>query len=87
MKWYSIKKYRPASGAEVLIRALTNQNSKSYDRHFIAMIDSYDSIENLASWELANGGNESFFLNMDDYVVTHFAPLEPVEIEEVKINE
>lgn len=81
MKWCSVKKYTPPACTYVFIRAVTCQENDTYDRYFVGMIEDFGSIENLGDWEMANG-QELIDIEADLYSVTHFAIIDPIEIEE-----
>jgi hypothetical protein len=74
MKWHCIKKYVPQTGVEMLIR--TN-HLHDYERYFIATLELHDSRNLLVSWDMANGAHHD--INFEEYTVTHFCPLSPVE--------
>lgn len=77
MKWYCIKKYIPNTGSGMLIRA----NSRDYyERYFIATLEFNEERDKLVNWEMANGAHHGVD-EFDDYTVTHFCPLLPVEDE------
>ncbi len=78
MRWYSVDKFLPAAGNDVFIRAVRIDGS--YERHFVGMIDDFNGIENLNAWELCNFDN-LIDIDVDKYIVTHFAIIEPIEIE------
>jgi len=74
MKWYCIKKYVPQTGTEMLIWA---NHRDEYERYFIATLEFHNSKDFLVSWDMANGARHD--LNFEEYTVTHFCPLSPVE--------
>lgn len=74
MQWYSIKKYLPPACSDVLIRATGGE----YDLYFIGMIENFNQISYLNEWVL-KGSND--YINLMDYKVTHFAIIDPIEIE------
>ena len=78
MKWYSIKEYTPPSCTNVLVRVLNTKGNFSFDRYFIAMCEDFDTITDLATWELANSITSE--IDYFNYTVTHFALIEPVPI-------
>lgn len=81
MRWYSVKSYWPPTCQYVFIRAINNKvTDPLYDRHFIAMVENLKDVRKLTSWEMANG--QVFDIDLSIYLVTHFAIIEPVEIEE-----
>ena len=75
MKWYSIKKYIPQKETELLIRA---KCLDGHERYFIAILVFLEDFEKLTSWEVQG----SYDLRLNEYTVTHFCVLDPVEIEE-----
>lgn len=86
MKWYSIKKYHPSIGCELLIRAVKHSNITAvdlvcYEKYFVAELECiYEGIEDIRNWYLSNGAIADS--RDGEYKVTHFAVLDPVEIEE-----
>ena len=78
MKWRGLRKYLPPACTYVFIRALSIE---AYDRHFVAMIEDFDRRFDLGVWEMANWP-ELYGINTADYTVTHFAIIDPIEIEE-----
>lgn len=76
MRWYSIKKFIPATGREYLIRCESFDN---YERYFIATIEFLDSIECFVNWDLSNDCHVG--IDRKSYTVTHFCDIEPTEIE------
>lgn len=82
MKWYSVKKYTPPACENVFIRAITTDViGCTYDRYFVAMLENFRGITKLNQWEPANG-QDFGEIDMYEYTVTHFATIDPVEIEE-----
>ncbi len=83
MKWLSLNRYIPPSCENVFIRAvLTTSNEEHiYDRFFVARIEDFREIYNLEKWEMANG-QDLIDIEPDMYVVTHFALIDPIEVEE-----
>ncbi len=79
MKWFSIKDYVPPTGNDLLLRILKRPNDPNiYERYIIASIEClYEDIESLSDWELANGAYVD--ITMENYVITHFAVIDPVE--------
>ena len=77
MKWYSIKKYIPPTCAETLIRAIHDDD---YERYFIASLEIYDDRDLLINWDMANGAIHD--IDFSTYKVTHFAVIDPVQIED-----
>ncbi len=77
MRWFSVDKYIPPACTYVLIRAIND----SYDRYYIAMIENLNRIKELSEWVFAN--DQDFdSINFENYKVTHFCVLDPIEIEE-----
>lgn len=77
MKWYSVKKYIPQTSIELLIRAVSIEE---YERYFIASTELIDDLGLLANWYMANGAHHD--IELHKYRVTHFAIIDPVEIEQ-----
>ncbi len=80
MKWYSLNKHIPPAYTYLFIRAITKSSGYLYDRNFVGMIENIEDARKLNAWEMANGQNYSIV--PDDYEVTHFCIIDPVEIEE-----
>ncbi len=78
MKWYSIKKYKPITCNELLVRI--EKDTGSYDRYLIASCDDYDTKYDPTTWNLSNG--QIIGVDLAEYIVTHFAIIDPVLIEE-----
>ncbi len=78
MKWYSIRKYKPTSGNEMLIRI--EKDTGSYDRYLVASCEDYDTKYDPTTWTLSNG--QTIDIDLSEYTVTHFAIIDPVLIEE-----
>jgi hypothetical protein len=81
MKWYSVNRYTPPACQNVFIRAVTTDEcGNCYDRYFVGMIEDFISIRKLSCWEPANG-KDFGEIDANNYTVTHFAIIEPVEME------
>ena len=77
MKWYSIKKYNPPAGFELILRIEKNK----YERYIIAILETYAyDIKVICNWKLANDMISG--LDLDAYQITHFAIPDPVELED-----
>lgn len=77
MKWLSIKKFRPPTGQDLILRIERKIGCDYiYDRYIIASLESLGNhLNNPSSWYLSNGAL------YDDYSVTHFAIIDAVEKE------
>jgi hypothetical protein len=76
MKWLSIKEYTPPACTNVFIRAI-NTGDFTYDRCFVGFVEDFTFIKNLIRWEL----EAHYDIDLSDYTVTHFAIIDPIEIE------
>ena len=74
MEWYSIKKYTPPSCTQVFIRAINGE----YDRYFVGIIENFNLIAHLIEWELEG----DYSIDYTEWKVTHFAIINPLEIQE-----
>jgi hypothetical protein len=83
MIWNSLNRYIPPSCENVFIRAvLVNTDEEHiYDRFFVAKIEDFRKVYDLEEWEMANG-EVVLDIDLSMYVVTHFAVIDPVEVEE-----
>jgi hypothetical protein len=82
MKWLSIKEFIPPTSTDLLLRIIIKpeNNPYVYDRYLIANLEClYDNLDNPFTWDLANGATVD--INLDDYLVTHFAILDGVPID------
>lgn len=80
MKWYSIKKFTPPTSQDLILRIVKNPDSYTYERYIIASCELlYDDMSNVSWWELSNGCQID--IELHDYYVTHFAIIDPIEIE------
>lgn len=79
MKWLSIDKYLPNGSEIVFIRA--QYKLDHYERYFVGSIDVLENIKDLVAWELYPA--KYLDIKLQDYYVTHFAQIDPVEIEEL----
>lgn len=77
MKWYSIKKFTPPTCSDLLLRIM--HKNREYERFVIGMSENLNAFEDLSTWEYMIN---SFDFNLNDYYITHFCILDPVEIEE-----
>lgn len=77
MKWYDINNYKPPTGTELLLRI----ENDIWERYITASCEDLQSRCELKTWEFS-GALYDFDLN--DYKITHFSILDPVEISEVK---
>lgn len=82
MKWYSVKKYKPPACNEVLIRIEKKSGQAFiYDRYLTGSFEDYSqNITNPWNWALVCFDEK--LIDLDIYEVTHFAIIEPVEVEE-----
>ena len=81
MKWYSIKRFTPPSGINLFVRAVYNDPDFISARYFVGMIEIYEDIQSLSEWLLANGEQHQE-INVAHYKITHFAVIDPVEIDD-----
>ncbi len=86
MKWFSIKKFSPPTGQYVFIRAVawvkfSEENQMNYDYYSCAKAECLNKMEDILNWEFTYIDSELHDL-LSEYKVTHFAMIDPIEIEE-----
>lgn len=79
MKWYSLNKHITPTCTDLFIRATTKSSGYLYDRYFVGMIENIEGARKLKNWEMAN--SQIYRIITEDYEVTHFCIIDPVEIE------
>ncbi|HLX54200.1 MAG TPA: hypothetical protein VKR58_09670 [Aquella sp.] len=80
MKWYSVKKYTPPSDCTYIIRVELPSSNINYEQYLIANREVLGEVDSLSSWivhDIALDSSEQW----QEYKVTHFAIIDPVEIE------
>jgi len=80
MKWFSIKTFTPPTGQDLLLRIEKKaQYSCRYERYIIASMETIeDDLDSILNWEPSNG--VSFDIKLEEYNVTHFSIIDPVEM-------
>lgn len=74
MKWYSVERHKPIKGNCYFIRGFNWECSS--EKFFVAQCYDRSKANDSGGWV---NENRDEFLN--DYQITHFATIEPVEIE------
>lgn len=81
MKWYSVKKYIPSTDFYYLINASNHASSTGTSFYAFAHAVHINNSENIYSWDILFSDSVD---DLDDFEVTHFAIIEPVEIEQTE---
>ncbi len=81
MKWLSINKFTPPTGADLILRIeRKSEYDYVYDRYITASAEClHEDMENPLNWEMSNGAH--YDIDLDEYTVTHFAIIDAVERE------
>jgi len=79
MKWFSIKKFKPPTSTEMLVRMERLSGHYSFERYVIASLEMYhEDNTKMNDWILAYDLHTDLDLGL--YSVTHFALIDPVEL-------
>jgi hypothetical protein len=75
MEWKSINDFKPLTCVDLFLRIETMD---MYERYIVAKTENLETAQDPATWDIANG--QIMDIDLSNYIVTHFAIPDPVEI-------